>query len=147
MILKPDNFDLQELVCPDVFKKYGDFAWNFFDPRLLLTIDRIRTKLNKRVFVNNWQGGGSLDERGLRCIKCKLVQEKIESGKLYESAHLLGKGVDFDVEGLLAEEVRLWIAANKNVWPYPIRLERDVDWIHLDLFDMDNGQKVYLFKA
>jgi hypothetical protein len=66
---------------------------------------------------------------------------------MYESAHLLGMGVDFDVEGLLAEEVRLWIVTNKNTWPYPIRLERDVNWVHLDLFDMDNGQKVYLFKA
>lgn len=145
MILRPDNFDLQELVCPDVYQKYGEFAWNFFDPRLLLTIDRIRTKINKRILVNNWADGGKYDQRGLRCLLCPIVKAKYNS--LYESAHLLGMGVDFDVEGLLAEEVRLWIVANKNIWPYPIRLERDVNWVHLDLFDMDNGQKVYLFKA
>lgn len=145
MILKPDNFDLQELVCPDVYQKYGVFAWNFFDPRLLLTLDRIRTKINKRIFVNTWVDGGNLTQRGLRCLLCPIVKGKYNT--MYESAHLLGMGVDFDVEGLLAEEVRLWIAANKNIWPYPIRLERDVDWVHLDLFDMDNGQKVYLFKA
>lgn len=145
MILKPDNFDLQELVCPDVFKQYGEFAWNFFDPRLLITIDRIRTKLNKRIFVNNWADGGDLTQRGLRCLLCPLVKARYNT--LYESAHILGKGFDLTVEGLIAEEVRLWIVANKNLWPYPIRLERDVNWVHLDLFDMDNGQKVYLFKA
>jgi hypothetical protein len=145
MILKPDNFVLQELVCPDVFKQYGEFAWNFFDPRLLITLDRIRAKLNKRIFINNWQDDGNYSQRGLRCLICPIVKGKYNT--LYESAHMVGKGVDFDVEGLLAEEVRLWIAANKNIWPYPIRLERDVEWVHLDLFDMDNDQKVYLFKA
>jgi len=145
MILKPTYFDLHEIICPDVFNKYGDFAWNFFDPRLLLTIDRIRTKLNKKIIINNWQNGGKYSQRGLRCLTCSIV--KSQYNKLYMSAHCLGKAVDFDVEGLLAEEVRLWIVANKNLWPYPIRLERDVSWIHLDMYDNEQGQKVYLFKA
>lgn len=144
MILKPTYFELYELVCPDVFNKYGEFAWNFFDPRILLTIDRIRGKLNKKIIINNWHSGGEYSQRGLRCMNCSIV--KSQYNKLYLSAHCLGKAVDFDVEGLLAEEVRLWITANKNLWPYPIRLERDVSWVHLDMYDNEQGQKVYLFK-
>jgi hypothetical protein len=61
------------------------------------------------------------------------------------SAHCLGKAVDFHVQGLEAEEVRQWILKNKNWWPYHIRLEEDVSWVHLDLYDNDKGEKVYLF--
>ncbi|HNY52953.1 MAG TPA: hypothetical protein PK727_04575 [Bacteroidales bacterium] len=140
MIIKSTYFELEELVCPDVFEKYGEFAWNFLDPRLLLTIDRIRVKIGKHITINNWSSGGNYNQRGLRCNLCHIVQSK---KKLYMSAHVLGKGVDFDVEGMLAEEVRLWITAKKTIWPYNIRLERDVSWVHLDIYDMD--QKVYLF--
>jgi hypothetical protein len=141
MIAKPTYFDLQELVCPDVFNKFGDFAWNFLDPRLLLTLDRIRAKLNKGIIVNNWSEGGSYDQRGLRCLLCPIVKAKYDS--LYMSAHLLGKAVDFDVQGLVAEEVREWIIKYKTLWPYPIRLEKGVSWVHLDMYD--TGEKVYLF--
>jgi hypothetical protein len=59
------------------------------------------------------------------------------------SAHLSGKGVDFDVQGLVAEEVREWIIKYKTLWPYPIRLENGVSWVHLDVYDA--GENVYLF--
>jgi hypothetical protein len=61
------------------------------------------------------------------------------------SAHMLGKAVDFDVQGLLAEEVRQWIVTHVSWWPYHIRLEKDVSWCHLDVIDFSE-QKVYLFK-
>ena len=135
------NFILRELVCPDVFTKYGSMAWNFFDPRLLLTIDRIRYKFNKPIIINNWHLGGPFTQRGLRCLLCAEVKKRYDT--LYMSGHLIGKAVDFDVQGLVAEEVREFIIKNKSIWPYPIRLEKDVSWVHLDLYDM--GEKVYLF--
>ena len=142
MIIKPTYFDLEELVCHDVFKKYGEFAWNFLDPRLLLNIERIRARIGRQIIINNWRSGGDFSQRGLRCNLCSLVNSKKE---LYMSAHILGKAVDFNVDGMLAEEVRVWIYENKRLWPYPMRLERDVSWVHLDVYDMD--EKVYLFKG
>ena len=47
MIYKPEYFDLEELVCPDVFNKFGQQAWSFFDDRFLLTLDTLRRKLNR----------------------------------------------------------------------------------------------------
>lgn len=144
MIYKPIYFDLEELVCPHVFKKYGNTAWQFFDSRLLITIDKIRERIGKPVFINDWNEGGKLDERGFRCIQCDTVNRAIAENKLYVSPHMTGQAVDFDVQGLLAEEVRQWIIKNQNLWPYPIRLEAGVSWIHVDTRDAEQG-KVYLF--
>ena len=142
MIYKPKHFDLQELVCPHVYDKYGAAAWQFFSPRLLITLDLIREKLNKPIYVNNWQIHGSFDERGFRCIQCDLVKKAIAENRLYVSPHMTGQGVDFDVQGMTAEEVRQWLI--KTILPYPIRLEEGVNWVHLDV--RDAGVKVYLFE-
>jgi hypothetical protein len=141
----PTYFTLDELVCEHVYNVFGKTAWQFFDPRLIITIDRLREKLNKPIYVNDWQVHGNLSQRGFRCIQCDLVKEAIAKGQLYVSPHMTGQAVDFDVEGLLAEEVRIWIKKNQNLLPYPVRLEKDVNWVHLDTRDADQG-KVYEFK-
>jgi hypothetical protein len=144
MIYKPDYFSLDELVCPDVYEKFGEIAWQFFDSRLLITIDTIRQKIGKPIFINDWQVHGLFDERGFRCIQCNLVKDAIKINRLYVSPHMTGQGVDFDVQGLIASEVRDWIIKNQNLWPYPIRLENNVNWVHLDT--RDSGiEKVHLF--
>ena len=102
MIIKPTYFDLEELVCQNVFKKYGEFAWNFLDPRLLLNIERIRARIGRQIIINNWRSGGDFSQRGLRCNLCSLVNSKKE---LYMSAHILGKAVDFNVDGMLGSIV------------------------------------------
>lgn len=145
MKYEPIYFSLDELVCQDVYNHFGLTAWEFFDQRLLITIDKIREVINKPIFVNNWQVHGEFDERGFRCIQCSLVKKAIKENRLYVSPHMTGQGVDFDVQGLLAQEVRDWIVKNQNLWPYPIRLEDGVSWVHLDCRDHNAG-KVYLFK-
>lgn len=145
MIFKPTYFSLDELVCEDVFNTYGERAWQFFDLRLLIMLDTIRDRIGKPIFVNDWQIHGQYSQRGLRCLRCDLVQDKIMSNEMYMSAHCLGKGADFEVEGLVAEEVREWITAHANWWPYHIRLEKGTSWVHLDTFDYSEN-KVYLFE-
>lgn len=145
MIYKPEHFSLDELVCPDVYNHFGEIAWQFFDSRLLITIDIIRQKIGKPIFVNDWQIHGRFDERGFRCLKCSIVQDHIMANDNYCSPHIRGQAVDCDVQGLVAEEVRIWIIKNQNLWPYPIRLENNVNWCHIDTVDAEKG-KVYLFK-
>jgi hypothetical protein len=140
-------FELKEIVCKDVYNYYKDVAWQFFDSRLLTTIDRLREKIGKPIFVNNWDTGGQFDERGFRCLRCSIVKQAIKNNKMYVSPHMTGQAIDFDVEGLLAEEVRLWIIKNQNMWPYPLRLEADVNWVHLDTREIGINKKVTLFNA
>lgn len=54
MIDKPTYFDLEELVCPHIFYRYGEMAWQFPDIRQLILVDWLREKVNKPVFINNW---------------------------------------------------------------------------------------------
>lgn len=145
MIQKLNNFTLDELVCEHVYEKYDVFAYNFFDPRILIMIDTIRDRINKAIFINNWQAHGEFSQRGLRCPECQIPKDYAVKNILYMSAHTLGKGFDFEVEGLLAEETRQWIIKNANWWPYPIRLESGVRWIHLDLYSSGENGKVILF--
>lgn len=144
MITVPNYFSLDELVCEHVYNKYGAKAWMFFDTELLVMLDTIRDRIGKPIFINDWQIHGTYSQRGLRCPHCSIVEQKNLSGELYMSAHCLGKAADFDVQSLLAEEVRQWIVKNANWWPYHIRLEADVNWVHLDVFDQSEN-KVYIF--
>jgi hypothetical protein len=147
MLVKPTYFSLDEFVCEDIYNHFGDVAWQFFDARLLITLDILRQKFNKPIYINNWQVHGEFDERGYRCLQCSLVKKAIEEKRLYVSPHMTGQGADFDVLGLLAEEVRQWIIKNQNLLPYPVRLEAGVGWVHLDTRDNFEGKKVVLFNA
>ena len=141
-----DFFKIEEIVCLHVFYKYGQQAWTFFDPRLFIVIESIRQRLNKRILINNWRTAGPFSQRGLRCIQCQFVKDAIISNQLYLSPHMTGQALDFDIEGLVASEVRQWIFDNKNLLPYPVRLENNTDWIHLDIRN-NTDEKVIFFNA
>lgn len=139
-------FDLQELVCPHVYNntRLRAMAWDFFDPRLLETLLFIREKIGLPIFVNNWYVGGSLSQRGLRCNVCALVAEKTRLEKPYITPHLQGIAIDFDVDGMTAQTVRDWLEQNKALLPYPIRVESNVSWVHIDLRN-HTSQKISYF--
>ncbi len=140
-----DHFDLEEVVCPHVFNKYGAFAWNFFDRRLLSTVLTIRQEIDLPIYVNNYAIGGALSQRGIRCVLCELMQNVYKSGTLFMDPHALGRAWDFNVEGMTAQQVRQWIIENQILLPGPIRLEDKVKWVHLDTYNNDFSNKVVLF--
>lgn len=147
MITITPYFEVKELVCKHVYNKYGERAIQFLDSRLLETIVAIRKKIDKPIYVNNWDSNGQLSQRGLRCNLCSLVRAKSNAQTLYVSAHLQGTAIDFDVKGMTASEVRKWIQDHADVLPYPVRLEDEVTWVHLDLRNDGSKSKVVLFKA
>lgn len=142
MKYQPIYFDLHELVCEHVYKHFGYFAWSFLDDRTLRVLDVIRQKLNKPVYVNNWDINGQFSQRGLRCLKCDLIRKAAVEGRMYFSPHLRGVAYDFDVQGMVAEEVRVWIEKNHLIIPFPVRLEDTVSWVHLDTAVLDETRKV-----
>jgi hypothetical protein len=48
--------------------------------------------------------------------------------------------------GMRAAEVRLWLVENEKKLPYSIRLENNVEWIHLDVRQVD-GRKIVFFNG
>ena len=119
-------------------------------PRLLQAMLIIRTTLDKKITINTWKWGGKFSQRGLRTNLGQIVMKMVKRKKLYLSAHLMGKAVDFDVEGMSAEEVRMWIVKNEKLFPYKIRLEhimngKPINWAHLDVFWDKKNKHIYLF--
>ena len=146
--IKANNyFSIKELVCKHTYMKFGERAWQFLDTELLHSLLVIRKNIGKPMYVNNWDSDGSLSQRGLRCNICQLVKDKTKANNIYMSSHCNGAGVDFDVKGMTAEQVRQWIAKNEVLLPYPIRLESGVSWVHLDIYDPLSGKKINYFSA
>lgn len=143
-----DYFGLKELVCPHVYDKFREFAWQFLDPRLLDTLLVIREKIGKPIVVNNWAKGGSLTQRGLRCNICPLVKEKTALEKVYMSAHNQGMAVDFNVVGMSVKQAHEWLKKNQILLPYPIRLEEidGVNRVHIDVRS-DGFKQITMFKG
>lgn len=129
-------FNICELVSPAVYNKFGETAWKFFDTELLETILCLREKILKVPLVcNNWKSGGNFSQRGFRENTCDIVSEKTKEGKLYCSAHCLGKGIDLSSAKMSASDMKKVIIANKKLLPYNCRIEGDAapTWLHLDL--------------
>ena len=103
----------------------------------------MREDLNKPITINNYQWGGHDTQSGLRCNLCDLVKSKTLKNIVYLSAHIRAQAADFSVKGMTASEVRVWLKQHEDRLPYPIRLEKGVNWVHLDV--IDTGVKVYIF--
>lgn len=140
-------FDIQELVCKHVYNRHKEGAWDFIDDDLLSVLLFIREGLNKPIYVNSWQVGGSYTQRGYRCNCCALVRAKSIAGELYVSAHSLGKAADFTVEGMTAAEVRQWVTANADRLPHKVRMERGVSWVHIDVRHFEGDGQIKTFTA
>ena len=142
-----DYFCIEELVDKTVFDKYGEGAWKFLDETILETLLIIREGIGFPMTINNWKWGGNFSQRGLRHNMSSLVKNKV---KLYLSAHMFGKAVDFDVQGMSAVDVRKWIVENEDKFPCKIRLERNlngkpISWVHIDTMSDSTKPKVYQF--
>lgn len=142
-------FSIKELVCPHVYDKFREYAWNFFDPRLLETLLVVREKTGKPIVVNNWAKGGQHTQRGLRCNICPIPKEKTSLEKLYMSAHCQGMAVDFNIVGMSVVETHEWLKKNQIFLPHAVRIESIESaptWIHLDCRS-DGMHAITYFKA
>ena len=140
-------FDIRELVSKDVYNKFGQNAWQVFDEKLLATLLALRTEiLGVPLVCNNWKAGGSFTQRGFRENIAPLVWTKTNAGTLYVSAHTIGKGVDLTSPKMDAETMRQTIEKKKNKLPYPVRIERGVSWLHIDVMTL-NTEKTTYFSA
>jgi len=120
---KCKHFKLYELVDKATWKNYGQFAWNFLDPRLLMALDQLRDALGP-ITVNDWKWGGKFQWRGLRTTKCRQGAGM--------SQHRFGRAVDFDVKGMTPQDVRNYIRTHFEDFGI-FCIERKVNWIHMDV--------------
>lgn len=142
-------FDLREVVRKAVFLRYGQQAWQFFDPRLLDVVVWLRDGMGIPLVCNNWSRGGKLDERGFRDNLSPIVLDKTKANTLYASSHERGMGIDLSSGKATAEEIREWIRQHIDECPHPIRLENGKSaptWCHLDVCNI-TANKLIEFSA
>lgn len=144
------KFGIKEFVCPHIYQKFGDAAWQQFDVRLLEVMMWIRNHIGLPIIINTWGSNKEkgFRERGMRCNCCNEVKRYTEQNTAYLSAHVMGQAVDFHINDKMwdADAIRQWIVDHKADLPYPIRLERGTNWVHLDVRN-ETSEKIIWFDA
>ena len=134
-------FYISDLVCNHTYSVWKERSWIFLDTDFLLTLLIIRRDIIKVGMYINSQG---MAQRGLRCNICQIVRDKSKANTSYLSAHVFGKGCDFTTKEFSAEQCRAKIIANKDLLPVPVRLEKDVTWVHFDVMPFSE-EKIFIF--
>lgn len=120
----PTNFTLKELFPPEIIAEYGESSYMFMDSRILWTVDAIREWTGKKLFVNIPSQG--LTQRGFRSTPIKSKR----------SAHLFGRAIDFNIEGMTDEETQNMIKSNFGkviALRFITRMEEGTrGWTHID---------------
>jgi hypothetical protein len=133
VLYKPLNFPLKELVSPEIYAKFGERAWEFFDERILRNIQWVRERLGP-TRVNNYSMG--LKYRGF---------DAFEFRKTGVSQHNHGRALDFEVIGMPSEQVRQYLVTHQNEMPEPnVWVEKGTPHCHMDVRCSDK-KGVYLF--
>ena len=133
-------FDKQELLSKHVYESGGGYELLHHDLQKLVVW--IRESLGRPMFANSWAIGGQFSQRGYRTNEdpvCKV--QKFATG----SAHFKGKALDFDVKGMTAEQVRKWLHDNQESAPVRFRVEKGVNWVHVDVMPHKASDKAYFF--
>lgn len=127
MTYRPENFILQELVAPEIYKARGDAAWELLDSRALLTLQQLRKQFGPTT-VNSWHAGGHFSESGLRVFSST-------TGAVY-SQHKYGRAFDCKFKQVTPQEAYEFILLNGTEFPFLTTLEEigfTSTWLHFDV--------------
>lgn len=145
-----NNFRIEELVCNHTLARFGpDMSWMFLDTKLLEVLYVLKYQiLHVPMIINTYHSMGPIAQRGLRCNLCLVPASKTASKQIYLSAHTMGKAVDVVFpasSNMTAEKARRLIKQHSHLLPCNVRIEKNVSWLHIDVFDA--GVKVYEFNG
>lgn len=104
-----NNFYIDELIHPDIYKRFGRGSLKFINPKLLEVLASIRDLVDEPVTINNWASGGRFINSGLRDIKHPY------NGKLGYSRHYYGMCLDLKFKTKSIKEVFNLVMENHKV--------------------------------
>ena len=135
-------FDIREIVCPHTYKKFEYKSWQFFDYQFLENLLILRRDVLKvPLTCNDWHKGGAFSQRGFRCNICQLTRDATAKGQIYLTAHANGAGIDLVSSKMAAEQMRQKIKEHQDLFTTPIRVEKEVTWLHFDIYDALTNSK------
>lgn len=137
-----EHFYLDELVPRSMILDRGENAIQVMDMRIIKAADMIRAELGEALYINNWYGGGSLDECGYRYFSTS-------TGAKW-SQHKFGRALDLHCKSgpaaMLAVVKKLeqqfidaqLLTTYENIAATPSWLHIDCRWTGLDKLLMVN---------
>lgn len=144
--IRPRNFCLQELVNPIIYKALGTMAWWLLDKYALLSLDQLHDKFGTMI-INTWHwwdagkkiGGDRFVDRGLRAMDSK-------TGATY-SDHKYGKAFDVTFTKYTAQQVRDYVLAHPEEFPYITAIEttlngQPIGWFHFSTRNCDSIMQI-----
>jgi hypothetical protein len=123
MLYFPKHFAIQELVPKHIFIERGPKAIELLDQKAVATLDQLRERFGS-LTVNDWFWGGPNQWRGLRTAACTI-------GAKY-SQHNYGRAFDCSFGSVTSEEVRKFVLANPDAFPFINFVELDTPHFHFD---------------
>lgn len=134
-------FATDEIFCPHVIAKFSENSWDYLSNEFIDNLYYFRFELFKTGMIINQPKRGRT-QRGVRCNCCQITKDYTAKNQSYLTAHMLD-GCDFDVIGLKAWQSRKLIVDNKDKLPHPIRLEKNVTWVHWDKRNYTNKKIIW----
>lgn len=138
------NLRLEEFVSRETFTKWGKRSIWFIDPRVVFLAQCFRDHFGRPIRINDWYRKGTLNQRGYRSPTTSV------GGK--ESQHRYGRAIDFNIDGLTAQQVYDEILLNQGKFiEAGLTCLEDIDftstWIHADIrAHEDAGRTILIVK-
>lgn len=124
-----ENFDLQEFVPEEIFKKWqGSSLW-FVDPRIIQTAQALRDEFGPMT-INDKYRGGTYNYSGFRQPSCTIGAKM--------SQHRFGRAIDCKFKDITVQEAYASILADQSYWiSKGITTLENIDftksWLHVDI--------------
>ncbi len=134
-----ENFDLRELVAPDIYEKIGERAADWINANTIETLEGLRADFGP-ITINTWHNGGSYRQSGIRSPDSHV-------GSKF-SSHKFGCGFDLKFSGYDAETVFHNILKNPENYPFISRMENaeiTKTWLHIEITSKKRQGNIYVF--
>jgi len=152
-------FDPEELVSKRVYDSFDneDEIYDRFNVKLKAVVVYLREECFKVPFYcNNWKyyeeelktkTVAQLEkEKSIDIMEYRGYREPEYKFGATKSQHRQWNALDLDVKGFTAEQVRILILRFMKGLPFPIRIERGVNWFHIDTANT-TSQRILMFSA
>lgn len=138
------NFTLQEFIPQSVWNQFGPSGLWFVDQRLIDSVQWLREQLGVQVIINNWNTGGTFQNRGFRP----------NTSPQYKpfSQHSFGRAIDASSPNMPHKDVYKWVLDNQDLilentsFTTIESIEAAPTWLHLDIREIPNAKELLIVK-
>lgn len=128
------GYTIKNFVSKEYYQLKGEGGWDSLSANILETFLKLCQNTTKQLVVNNWSSYADSEYDKIYVFKYRGFRNGNEYGSSSKlSQHKVGNAIDFHVVGEDPNITRSWIMSIGDKLPYNIRMESDVNWVHIDI--------------